>query len=85
MVFFQNMNLLNVFLLEVPALEGLWEGAAWQGRCSCPGSGFTVVGFQGCFLLFFFKQSLEVEVDPMFYYCINIHFNSLQKLTHFSS
>lgn len=83
--FFQNMNLFNVFHLEVPALEGLWEGAAWQGRCSCPGSGFTAVGFQGCFLLFLSNKALKWKWIRCFYYCINIHSNSLQKLTHFSS
>lgn len=71
-IYFQSVNLFNVPLLKVAALDGLRRGAGWQGlawgRCSCPGSGCVAVGFRGgaFFSYLFLNKALKWEADPMF-------------------
>lgn len=86
--FFQPMNLPNVPLRAVPAPGRELAGRALHGAAAAaPGQGLLLLDLGGAiFFSAFLNKALKWEVDPIvFIYCINIHFNSFQRLTHFSS
>lgn len=56
-----------------------------RADAAAPGQVSVLLDFGGAFFSSFLNKALKWKWIRCFYYCINIHFNSLQKLTHFSS